>query len=357
MRVTFILSGYPRKPVGGYRIIYEYSNRLSARGYKIYIVYAKKTRTLWGGYSLAKKMKINIMHTIRSIVKPAPDWQKINPEIKSFFVPEPTAQYIPDADAVIGTGWDIPEYFSEYSASKGKQCYFFQHYETWSGPKEVVDETWRMPLKKIVISKWLEDIGRALGSTDMHYIPNGIDFNRFRLLTPIGNRPKRISMMFSSAEWKGSKDGVGAILLAKKRFPDMQAVLWGVEKRPSEIPAWIEFIQNPKQEDVLVKNVYNNSSIFLCPSHVEGFALPPAEAMACGCAVVTTDCGGVLDFAKHETTALVSPPKDVVALANNICRLLVSDHLRKQIARAGLDNIQEFSWERSVELMERFICS
>jgi L-malate glycosyltransferase len=355
MKLTFILPGYSRKPVGGHRIIYEYANRLSARGHEICIVYPKKIKMLWDSYGLVKKLQINIMQTIRSVAKADPEWQKLNSDICRMFVPEPTAQYIPDADVVFSTIWALAEYMLDYPDSKGKQCYFFQHYETWSGPKEIVDATWRMPFKKIVISKWLKNIGESLGATEMHYIPNGLDFSHFRLITSIENRPKRISMMFSDAEWKGGKEGLSALLIAKEKFPELKAILWGVGKRPSEIPKWIEFIQNPGQEDVLVKDIYNNSSIFLCSSHVEGFALPPAEAMACGCAVVTTDCGGVLDFAEHEITALVSAPKNVEALANNLCRLLGSDDLRKQIARVGLNNIKKLSWERSVDLMERFI--
>lgn len=42
-------------------------------------------------------------------------------------------------------------------------------------------------------------------------------------------------------------------------------------------------------EDEMVKNAYQGASVFLFPSLAEGFGWPIAEAMACGCPVITTN--------------------------------------------------------------------
>ena len=79
--------------------------------------------------------------------------------------------------------------------------------------------------------------------------------------------------------------------------------------------------------------------------------MTPCEAMICGAAVVCTDIGGYRSFATDGVTALMSPARDVVALAKNICRLIEDDQMRIRIARAGHENIKQFSWERSVNTL------
>jgi len=206
----------------------------------------------------------------------------------------------------------------------------------------------------VVVSKWLYEIGRTFGCNDAAYIPNGLDFEHYRIVNPIERRSPIVAMMYSEQAWKGSRDGIEALLLAKKKFPELQAILFGVGKKRRGLPDWIEYWRDPEQ-NTLVECIYNNSSIFLCPSHTEGFALPPAEAMACGCAVVTTDCGGVMDFAEDGVTALVSPPRNAEALAENLLKLLKSNELRIKLAKMGHKRIQQFTWENAIDKFETFI--
>ena len=184
------------------------------------------------------------------------------------------------------------ELFQDYPPGKGVKFYLIQHYETYCGPKERVDATWRAPLHKVVIAQWLFETGRGLGCEHMQYVPNGIDHEKYRLLNPISNRAKRVAMLFNTADWKGSPDGLWALGAVKSQHPDLQAALFGTPQRSESIPDWIEYYQNPPQRE-LVSSIYNETSVFVCSSWSEGFGLPPAEAMACGCAVASTDCGGV----------------------------------------------------------------
>ncbi|MGH9344907.1 MAG: glycosyltransferase [Terriglobia bacterium] len=77
--------------------------------------------------------------------------------------------------------------------------------------------------------------------------------------------------------------------------------------------------------------------------------------MACGCAVASTDCGGIREYALHEVNALLSPSRDPRSLAGSILRLLDDDDLRQRIAQSGHERIQEFTWERSTTLLENYI--
>jgi glycosyltransferase involved in cell wall biosynthesis len=288
------------------------------------------------------------------VLKPKVEWQPIDSRVQMLYVPEPTARYVPDADVVFATAWQTAELVIDYPLSKGQKFYLIQHYEVWGGPKDRVDATWRAPFKKVVIAKWLYEKGLELGVSpdEMVHIPNGINHEIFRLERFIEDRPKKVTMMFSTTEWKGGQDGVQTLEIAKKEVPELKAVLFGTERKPKWLPDWIEYLRNPPQA-VLVSNIYNGSAIYLCPSRTEGWSLPPAEAMACGCAVISADNGGVRDYCEHEKTVLLSLPMDLESLAKNLLRVLKDDNLRIQLARAGHERIKEFTWDRSTDLLEK----
>ena len=74
----------------------------------------------------------------------------------------------------------------------------------------------------------------------------------------------------------------------------------------------------------------------MCTSVKEGFGLPGLEAMACGCALVTTDFDGAKEYAVNNKNALVSPIKDVDAMYQNVIKLFEDENLRFKIAQGGL---------------------
>lgn len=356
MRVTFALPCYPWEPMGGFRAVYEYANCLAARGHDVSLVHARRLHNVPpspapNAYQWLKRRRAALRDWL---FRPDLRWQPIDPRIRILFVPDLTSGHVPDADAVFATLWATAECVLDLPLRKGKKFYLIQHYETWCGPKDRVDATWRSPLHKVVVSKWLYDIGIEMGCTDIARIGNGGGLSNLAMSVPITERRKRVSMMFSQSEWKGSADGIAALEAAKAKHPDLEAVLFGVYHRPKALPGWIEYHHNPPHR-VLLGEIYNSSRIFLCSSWAEGFALPPAEAMRCGCAVVSTDCGGNRDYAEHGVNALLSPPKDPNALATNLIRVLEDDELRVRIATEGYKRIQTFTWERSTDCLEAYM--
>jgi glycosyltransferase involved in cell wall biosynthesis len=134
----------------------------------------------------------------------------------------------------------------------------------------------------------------------------------------------------------------------------LTAVFFGTPQRPSALPEWIEYHQNPSQ-DFIVNEIYNKSSVFVCSSLSEGFFLPAAEAACCGCAVAATDNGGTREYIEDRVTGLLSAPGNPQDLAENICLLLSDDALRVKLANACNRYVKHFSWDESAFRMERFI--
>jgi glycosyltransferase involved in cell wall biosynthesis len=356
VRITFVLPCYPRKPIGGFRVVYEYANRLVARGHEVAVVhprrFASATPLLATGFYSGLRRQGARLRDI--LFPPHVRWHSIDDHVRMLYVSDLDASKVPDGDVVIATAWQTAEDVLGYPSSKGIKCYLIQHYEAWGGPKDRVDATWRAPLHKVVIARWLDELGRGIGCEHMEYIPNGIDHEKYRLLNPISMRPKRVAMLFHGAEWKGCPEGLRALSVVKKQHPDLRTALFGTPRRSESIPEWVEYFQDPPQAEI-VNGIYNGSSIYLCASWAEGFPLPPAEAMACGCALVSTDIGGVREYAEPEVTALLSPPRDPEALARNILRLLDDDAFRQRLAVAGHECIQSFTWERSTDQLEAFM--
>src|SRR3546814_13069720 len=93
------------------------------------------------------------------------------------------------------------------------------------------------------------------------------------------------------------------------------------------------FHANPPQ--TVLRDLYNQAAIFVSASHEEGWGLPPAEAAACGVALVVSSNGGHSDYLTDRETALMFAPSDIAAMKSAI-RLLARDHARRiALSRAG----------------------
>lgn len=360
MIITFVMPDYPKEPTGGYRIVFQYANELVKKGYKLNIIFPsilKKVPIDRGIFNHIKWFIKSILFRIFLPKKPVIDWQSIDSSINQIYVYDLNEKYIPNGDIIIATAWQTAEWVNSYSAIKGKKFYFLQHYEIWAGPKGRVDRTWTFPMKKIVIASWLRNLGESFGLKKISIVPNPIDHNNFYITKNIKERNRmKVSMLYHQSEWKGSQDGLQAIEIVKRKIPGIQAVLFGFPKRGDEIPEWIDYVQKPSQE-YLRDTVYNESSIFICPSWKEGWGLPVSEAMACGCAIISTNNGGVNDFAIHNETALISPIKNPNELAKNIIKLITNDNLREKLSFSGRKKICEFTIERSISLFEKALLS
>jgi hypothetical protein len=90
---------------------------------------------------------------------------------------------------------------------------------------------------------------------------------------------------------------------------------------------------------------YCRARVFVHGSWYEGFGLPGLEALACGVPLVTTDSGGPRDYAFHEETALVVPPREPRAMADAIRRLHGDEALCEKLARQGRELVTRcFRW-------------
>lgn len=354
LRINFLLPGYSDFPIGGYRVVYEYADALAARGHNVGVLFPEYITSPRELNTRFHRVKRGLWRArMRIIRRPLVSWHRFDRRVRLALVPDLSDHGVPDADVVVATAWNTAVAAARLSQRKGAKYYLVQHYELMHGAKEEVDATWRHPMRKIVISRWLEQIGRELGASNMRYIPNGIDFDHFRLLTPPRKRPMHIATLNHSQPFKGVSDALAALEMYHERYPRVPVTMFGVPHRGYDIPDWVRYVHNPDQ-DSLVRDVYNQATVYLGASLSEGFGLPAAEAMACGCAFVGTDIGGFREFATHEKTALLCPPGDRELMCENLVRLTQDVALRFRIQHEGTEHIRQFTWERAANALESY---
>ncbi len=293
---------------------------------------------------------------------------------------------IPDADVIVATAWETAQIVNEVNPKKGIKFYFIQHYEVWDiwnddaswdkaekiepdatkicltmhkvvpenknlkKIKEAVDKTYKLPLKKIVISSWLKElIEKEFNENVEGIIVNGVNFDIFYQERTV-KTGKRILMPFRSiAKWKGTEDGLKTFSIVKEKRPQAEFAVYGNDIHDN-VPDWIR--KYGRISDDELRKLYSSSDIFVLSSWIEGCQLPPMEAMACGCAVVATDVGGITDYAIPGKTVLVSPPRKPELIANNIIKLIDDRAEMLRISEAGHGFIKQFTWERATCQLE-----
>jgi len=99
------------------------------------------------------------------------------------------------------------------------------------------------------------------------------------------------------------------------------------------------------QDDAELSGLLRQADVFLSTSLWEGFGLPALEAMACGCAVITSRNGGCGEYAIDGGNCLSYPPDDPGTLAGHLRRLLGDPGLRASLSSGGIRTARSFTWE------------
>jgi len=100
-------------------------------------------------------------------------------------------------------------------------------------------------------------------------------------------------------------------------------------------------------DDEELAALYRGAMALVMPSREEGFGLPALEAMACGCAVITSFAPALLEITAD--AALHADP-NVDALRDAMQRIASGDALRLALASRGIERAKNFTWTRCAEL-------
>lgn len=88
--------------------------------------------------------------------------------------------------------------------------------------------------------------------------------------------------------------------------------------------------------------LYRAADVFVFPSLYEGFGLPPVEAMACGCPVISSERGSLGEVVGD--AAVIVEPESVDDMAARLGELAGDEALRGRLRQAGLEQARKFDW-------------
>jgi glycosyltransferase involved in cell wall biosynthesis len=170
-------------------------------------------------------------------------------------------------------------------------------------------------------------------------IPVSID-PIFRITIPVKARHgKRVLFPLGKSPTKGAEYMIKAAEILSTEMDDVMLESFG--DYHGRIPGLINHHGVVSNSELV--RLYNEVSIFVLPSTIEGFGLPVAEAMACGDAVISTSCLGPSELIINGTNGLLVPPKDSVAISSAVKLLISNDSLRIRLAQNGCNTISRFT--------------
>lgn len=91
--------------------------------------------------------------------------------------------------------------------------------------------------------------------------------------------------------------------------------------------------------------IYNLATIYVQPSLAEGFGLPVLEAMAAGTPIVASKTQAIIEIAGE--SVVYADPDNPGDFADKIKLIIDGDKLRDNLTKKGLENVKEYSWEKT----------
>lgn len=346
-----ILSSIDKRPSAVNRQLLEYGNYLFSKGHDVKII-----KAINRGFSNSKRdnferklREIAYMITGKRIrrIKKLP-WAEVKCTVLT--IPRIDEKYIEECDITffsfeyhLPTVEKLPE---KYGKKVMRICNIFFAERVKFIPENIYLITVSSLMKKILESRLKREVFLCLNSVNTNIFKN--DYNR--------EKPETVGMFFYNKKpsHKGMEDGFWVMEELYKRYPYLKFQVCG-EWREKYVPSFVKFVDGRYIENLV--NFYRTTDIFIFTSKKDACPNPPMEAMACKCAVVTTNVGGVPDYTVHGETAIVVEPGDKEGILKGVISLIENNEFFKKISNEGYKKIQQFSIEKQGEKLENYFLS
>jgi glycosyltransferase involved in cell wall biosynthesis len=176
-----------------------------------------------------------------------------------------------------------------------------------------------------------------VNSSNVAYIPNGIDLAEFTILPSEARESLRerynikggpiLGIVARLSDVKGHVYLIKAFPQVLKKFPSARLVIVGEGPHEENLHGLVNLLELSQSVDFF--KILNRTAdllplfdVFVMPSLQEGLGLSVMEAQAAGLPVVVSNVGGLPDLVEHNRTGVLVKPQDPDALAQAIIGVL-----------------------------------
>lgn len=130
----------------------------------------------------------------------------------------------------------------------------------------------------------------------------------------------------------------------RKGYEDVAKQVAGLERYQDKI------VQTGFADNEDLAPLYSGASVFIYPSLYEGFGLPILEAMQCGTPVITCNNTSLPEVGGKAVEYISGHSEEETAAA--LKKIYSSAEIRQQMREAGLQQAQNFSWQKMSSRVE-----
>ena len=359
----FINGGITLGPNGGYEITYKIATGLEHRGYSVGILFIRdifrQILTQYPSENLNIYVKNHAFYSIFSnLVNRKLGWipKRLIRMIKNveyeenfgsvdiFFSDGTTS---PRCDIAIANGWHNALIMQKIQ-NVSKRYILAQ--------QDDADARWNPDLHDIAkvglllgfpIISTNNEVSRKYSSLVKGQIPLAIDHAVFRCATPPETRKNGALLIpLRSFKHKGLELGLAILERIHREAPTLKLMAFG-DVSSSLVPPYVRYFG--VVSGTRLSYLYNEATVFILPSLVEGFGLTALEAMACGSVVVSTDNEGVREFIKNGINGIIVKEFDPEKIVSTVIDILKSDNKRIKIANNGVSTALKYTTDSMVE--------
>jgi glycosyltransferase involved in cell wall biosynthesis len=184
--------------------------------------------------------------------------------------------------------------------------------------------------------------------------------HRLRARQDVGLSDGDFCLLLIGNDWR--KKGLLCLLDAVRQIEDTRLrvlvvgkddrTLFETQARAFGLEGRVRFL--PLRPDV--EFYYAAADAYVGPSLEDAFALPPAEAMACGLPVIVSSQAGVSEIVSNGVDGLIlRDPRDAKELAGLIRGLVEDADLRHRLGEQAVHTAQKYTWERNAAETAAFL--
>ena len=252
--------------------------------------------------------------------------------------------------------------FIKCAKRRGKKIVIHQHGGNIEEYYKKLDEKGKESVKSIfgmadvllVLTDKLNDFfGTIVDKAKIRILPNGVSTQDVDVDVTEKDYTK-ILFLGRICRNKGMSELFAAMDEIHEKRPEITLYLGGiyeddeyrseVEKRSSYVKT-LGWVMGTLKDEWLDK-----CGIMVLPSYFEGFPISVIEGMLHGCAVISTDVGGIPEAIEDGVSGILIKPKDVKGLKDAIASVAGDKEFAERLSRGGIKTAKEkFSLEKNLQ--------